>query len=88
MAISKAENLSNFLAVSIISVRREAHHFAFIAVLAVANELANHGVEAAERVRQKNAVEHLDLIAFTPGHHGGNEITGTVITETSSPLPG
>ncbi len=74
-AILEGDNLANFIDICIFPVRREAHDFAFIAVLSIADEIANHGVKAAERVRQEHAVEHLNFRAFTARHHGGDEIS-------------
>ncbi len=80
--------LRDLLAVSVFAVRREPHDFAFVAVFVVSDEFANHGVEAAQRMRQKNSIENFDLIALTARHHGGNEIAGTVVTEAGGLVPG
>ena len=45
-AILGRNDLANLIAISIFSVGSEAHDLAFIAILAVADELADHGVES------------------------------------------
>ena len=74
--------------VFILAVGSEAHDFAFVAVFVVADELADHGVDAAEGVRQEYAFEHFDVVAFAARHHGGDEISGTVVAEAGGFLPG
>ena len=56
--------------------------------ISVADEFANHGVKAAQRVRQKNAIEYFNVVAFTTRHHRGNKIAGAVIAKTRRLLPG
>src|SRR5580704_2449019 len=73
--------------ISVLAIRGEAHHFALVAVFRVADEFADHGVKAAKRVRQKHAVEHFDFVALTAGHHGGDEVAGTVVAEPRRLLP-
>jgi len=53
----------------------------------VADELADHGVEAAQRVRQENAFQHLDIAALATRHHGRNKVAGAVIAEARRSLP-
>src|SRR5579864_477714 len=81
------EQLANLLAKSVAAIRRQAHDFAFIAVFVVADKLANHGVKAAERVRQEHAIKHLNVASFATSHHGRDEITRAIVAETSSLLP-
>ena len=69
------EQLAYLLDVCVLAVRSESHDLAFVSVLVVADELANHGVEAAERVRQEDPVENVDVSAVTMSHHRGNEIS-------------
>src|ERR1022692_1286043 len=87
-AISQANNVVQLVAICVLAVGREAHHLAFISVLLVADELANHGIETAQRVGQENAIEYLNPIAFAAGHHGGNEVSGAVVTEARGFIPG
>ena len=86
--IAGPNDLADLVAIGVLAIRREAHHFAFVAILAVANELANHGVDAAQRVRQEHAIENFNLVAFATRHHRRNEIAGTVVAETRGFLPG
>src|SRR5438270_11029551 len=81
-------DLRDVLAVGRIPVGRQTHDFAFVTIFAVANEFANHGVEAAKGMGQENAVEHFNFVAFTTSHHGGDEISRAVITESGSLFPG
>ena len=85
--LQQANNFADLLTVSILAVRREAHDLAFVSILVVSDEIANHRVERPQRVWQKNAIENFDLISFTAGHHGRDEIPRTVITETRGLLP-
>src|SRR5579862_1819857 len=39
-------------------------------------------------MRQKNAIEHFNLVTFTTRHHRKHEITRTVIAESDHLLPG
>src|ERR1700733_3816678 len=48
-------NLRNLIPVRIFPIRREAHDFAFVTVLVVANEFANHGVNTTQRMRKKDS---------------------------------
>src|SRR5450755_1280261 len=75
------------LAKRLLAVRRQAHHFAFIAILAVTDEFANHGVETAQRMRKEHTVENFDLIAFAPRHHRRNKIARAVVAEPSGLFP-
>src|SRR5208282_607826 len=86
-AVFWTNNFGQLFAQCVPSIRREAHNLAFIAVLRVADELANHRIETAERVRQENSIEHFDLIAFAARHHGGNEVSGTVVAEPCGLIP-
>src|ERR1700689_36867 len=54
-AILQRDYFSNLVDVSVFAVRREPHHLAFIAILSIADEIADHGVETAQRVRQEYA---------------------------------
>src|SRR5438270_9965437 len=78
----RGDKLTDLVAVGVFPVGREPHNFAFVAVLAVADELANHRVHTAQRMWQENALENFDFVSLTTGHHRGNEIPGTVIAET------
>src|SRR6266567_6196330 len=86
-AILWRHNFADLVAVSIFTVGSEAHDLAFIAVFAVSDEFANHGIDAAQRVRQEDAVENFNLAAFATGHHRGNEIAGPVVAESRGLLP-
>src|SRR6266566_4145959 len=52
-----------------------------------ADELTDHGVKTAERVRQKHTIQDFDVISFTARHHGRNEVAGAVVAETCGPFP-
>src|SRR3954447_14181812 len=64
------EQLANLLAVSIFAVWRQSHDLAFVAIFVVADEFANHRVEASKGMRQKNAIEDVDITALASRHHG------------------
>ena len=85
--IFRRYDLADLFAISVFAVRSKSHHFAFIAVFAIADEFANHGIETAQRVRKEYAVEHFNLVALTAGHHRGNKIARTVIAESSRLFP-
>src|SRR5690242_814467 len=46
--VLEADNLGNVAAICVFAVRSQPHHLAFIPVLPVSDEFANHGVKAAE----------------------------------------
>src|SRR5581483_10822821 len=48
VAVPEADDISHFAAEGVLSVRRQPHDFAFVSILLVTDELANHGVEASE----------------------------------------
>ena len=85
--IVELNNLAHSLAVSVLPVRCQPHHFAFIAIFFVADELADHGVETAQRMRQEDSLQHFNFVAFAARHHGGNKIAGAVITEACRLFP-
>src|SRR5580692_11605057 len=87
-AISQADYFTERIAEPVLAIGREPHDLAFISVLWVADEFANHGVETAERIGQENTIEHFDVIAFASGHHGRNEVSGAVVAEARGLLPG
>src|ERR1700688_601087 len=55
-AVFRRDNLRDLIAVRVPTIRCKAHDFAFVAVLRIADEFANHGIDAAERVRKEYAV--------------------------------
>jgi len=55
-ARNQIDSFANVFKVSIFPVGRQTHNFAFVDVLLVADEFANHGVEAAKGVRQEDTV--------------------------------
>ena len=81
------QQVANLLAIRVFTIGSEAHHLAFIAIFAVADEFANHGIEAAQRMRQEDAIQHLYVISFTTCHHRGDEISRAVIAEPRGLLP-
>src|SRR5437667_9431652 len=87
VAVLQADDLGKLTTIRILAVGREAHNLAFIAILPVADELTDHGVKTAERVRQKHTIQDFDVISFTARHHGRNEVAGAVVAETCGPLP-
>src|SRR5215467_5970463 len=62
--ILRRNDFADFIEVGGLAVRRKPHDLAFVTVLRIADELADHRVHAAKRVRQKNAIENLDLISL------------------------
>src|SRR5204863_3919897 len=86
--IPEMNQLAQLLAVRIFSIGRQPHDFAFITVFFVADEFAEHGVEAPQRMRKKNSFQHLDVIAFASSHHGGDKIARTVVAEACCTLAG
>src|SRR5579862_7374417 len=58
-------------AIRITAIRRETHDLAFIAIFGVADELADHGVCATERVREEHTIQNFNLAAFAASGHGG-----------------
>src|ERR1700722_3491009 len=82
-------DLPKLISISIIllAVRSKTHHLTFIAVLRISDKFADHCVKTTQRVRQKNTVEHFDLVALAARHHRGNEVARTVVTEACRLLP-
>src|SRR5690348_11603030 len=74
VSVPRKDDFADGLAVSVTAIGGEAHDLAFIAILLVADELAHHGVKAAQGVGNENAVEHLDFISLAACEHGGHEI--------------
>src|SRR4051794_15897681 len=70
-SIFQANDLSDLVTMSWLSIGRESHNFAFIAIFFVPDKLANHGVKTAQRVGKKHAIENFDFITLAPRHHGG-----------------
>src|SRR5581483_5991758 len=87
VSVARKDNLAHRIAVGVTAIGREAHHFAFVAVLLVTNELAHHGVEASQRMRNENTVEHLDFVSLAACKHGGHEVTRAVIAEAGGLVP-
>ena len=71
------DDARELLAICRSPVRGESHHFAFIAVAAITDELADHGIEGAQRMRNTHAVQHLDVV---PSHRA-------IMVDTKSPDP-
>src|SRR5579864_7752177 len=67
--IAGHKQLANLLAIPVAAIRGKAHDLAFISVFVVADELADHGVETAERVRQEHAIKHVNFASFASRHH-------------------
>src|SRR4051812_5456096 len=86
-AVLGSNDLADLVAIPVLAIWRKAHHFTFVTVFRVADELADHGVKAAQRVRQKHALQYFNGVALAAGHHRGNKIPGAVITKTRSLLP-
>src|SRR5207248_387299 len=82
------QQVANLLAIRVFTIGSQAHHLAFVAIFAVANEFANHGIETAQRMWQEDSIQHLYVIALTTRHHRGNEISRAVIAEPCRLLPG
>jgi hypothetical protein len=61
-----------------LAVRREAHHFSFVAVMRKAEKLRRRGVDDAGRVRILDLAQHLDRVSFTNGPHRRDEIAKAV----------
>ena len=72
-AVSRGDNLRNLTAVRIFAIRRQAHDLAFVPVLRVADEFTDHRIETAQRVGEKDAIQHLDVVPLTARHHGRHE---------------
>ena len=85
--VAQRNDFADFIEVRIFAVWREAHDFAFVTIFLVADEIADHGVETAEGMRQEDAIEDLYVVAFAARHHGRDEVAGTVITEAGGLLP-
>src|SRR5271170_311678 len=87
VAIFERKDFSNLVDISVFSVWSQTHDFAFIAIFSVADEIADHGVETAQRMRQEHSVEHLNFMALAARHHGGDEISRTVVAEARRLFP-
>src|SRR6202035_4688142 len=85
--VSQTNNIRQPIAKPVRAIWREPHDFAFIAILRVADELANHGIKTAQRIRQEHTIEHFNLVPFATRHHRGNKISRPVVTEAGSLLP-
>src|SRR5260370_38587337 len=87
-AVRRRRDLADLVAIRVLPIRRQSHDLAFVAVVAVADEFANHGVNAAQRVRKKDAIKNLNFVAFATGHHRRNKVARTVIAESGCFFPG
>ena len=86
--ILRRNDVGDLVAIRVPAIRGQAHHFTFIAIFQIADELADHRVEAAQGVRQENTLQHFNVVALAARHHGGDEVSRTVVTEARSLLPG
>src|SRR3954452_6944632 len=87
-AIVGRNNLADLSIVRITAIGREAHDFAFVAILRISDELGEPRIQTAEGLSNKYALKNLDVISFTLRHHRGDKIPRTGIAETGSLLPG
>src|SRR5205823_8774758 len=87
VTVTKLDDLAQGIAICLPTIWGKPHNFAFITILFIADELTQHGVEAAQRMREKHTVKDFNVISFAARHHGRNEITGTVIAESCGSLP-
>src|SRR5437763_9108563 len=87
VAVAKLDDLAQGIAVGVLAVWGKPHYLAFVTIFLVADELAQHGVEAAQRMREKDTVKHFNVVSFAARHHGRHEVTGTVIAESCGSLP-
>src|SRR5271165_6500145 len=71
-------NFSEFVEVSRLAVRGEAHHFVFVAEFPEAEVLRNRGVIHAERMRKGNGPIDMHAIAAAGTPHGAGEISKAV----------
>ena len=69
------------------AVGGESHHLAFVAVAAVADELASHRVQEAEGVGEMGTVGDLDPVARAAGTHRADEVAGSVDAGGGARLP-
>ncbi len=76
-----AYQLAHQIEVARLTVGREAHDFAFVAILGKAQPLTHGGVEDAERVRKIDLVLHLELIIRAGAPHGRDEIARAIHRE-------
>src|SRR5207245_2031904 len=69
-----------------LAVGGQAHYLALVTILVVANELAHHGVEDAERMRKQRSVEHFDFVPLSEGGQGGGKVAESVHTQDGSSI--
>lgn len=77
-ALLSANDFAKLVDKSRLSIRRESHHLAFIAVMRKSEKLRRRCVNDARRVRVLNLAQHLDRVPFTHGPHRRNEVAKTV----------
>src|SRR5579864_3827754 len=86
-AILGRDDVLDLAAVSVLAIGSKAHDFALIAIFRIADEFTNHRIEASQRVRKEDPVQHVNLVALTASSHRRDEIAGTVIAEARRFLP-
>src|SRR5262249_28726779 len=76
------DELAHELAEAILAVGGKTHHLVFLAKVIEADELAGRRVAEAQAVWQSDAIENLDLRAFTACHHCADKIAAGIERES------
>ena len=61
-----------------VAVRRKPHHLSLVAVLRKAEPLRDRRVVDAERVWERHALEHLEVVVAADGEHRRREVAEAV----------
>ncbi len=76
--VHRAHDLAQLADEAGLAVGREPHHLVFVAEAEEAEVLRDGGVENPQRVREEDAVEHLDAIAAAARQHRRHEVAEAV----------
>ncbi len=81
------QNIFKKIRVSIPAERSETHHFSFVSVFRIPDELADSRIKRSKRMRDKDAFQRLDLRSRALAHHARNEIARTVYSDPRRSIP-
>src|SRR5688572_17643514 len=74
----KMRNVAHLLEIPMLAVRRQAHHFVFVAVMRDTGVLSDRFVEDPQGVREVNFAVDLDPIVFSDAPGSAREVAETV----------
>src|SRR5437870_6017495 len=81
----QANQASEEIVVAGLAVGGQAHYLSLISIVVLANELANHRIQNAERMREQSSVKHFDLILPSQGGQSRRKVAESVRAQNSGP---